>query len=145
MGQAQRGILRQQLLHDPVALHGCRAVLAGGGKSLGVFAPQVDDLRHRDHCFCLTEHQKMDDGILKAGIVSRKAHLCKQLPPVDFTPWHSGQLKSLRRSVTDVDRRRVALYRTVAAIRVQVLPAALHHIGIKALCGLQQGTDCTGQ
>ena len=87
----------------------------------------------------------MDDGILKAGIVSWKAHLCKQLPPVDFTPWHSGQLKSLRRSATDVDRRRVALHRTVAAIRVQVLPAALHHIGIKALCGLQQGTDCTGQ
>ena len=87
----------------------------------------------------------MDDGILKAGIVSRKAHLCKQLPPVDFTPWHSGQLKSLRRGGTGVDCRRVALYRAMGAVGVQVLPATLHHIGVKALCGLQQGTDCTGQ
>ena len=37
------------------------------------------------------------------------------------------------------------IYRAVGAVGVQVLPAALHHIGIKALCGLQQGTDCTGQ
>ena len=87
----------------------------------------------------------MDDGILKAGIVSRKAHLCKQFPPVYLAPWHPGQLEPLRRGGTGVDCRRVALHRAVGAVGVQVLPAALHHIGVKALCGLQQGADGTGQ
>ena len=87
----------------------------------------------------------MDDGILKAGIVSRKAHLCKQFPPVHLAPWHPGQLEPLRRGGTGVDCRRVALHRAMGAVGVQVLPATLHHIGVKALCGLQQGADGTGQ
>ena len=87
----------------------------------------------------------MDDSIFKTSVVSREAHLRKQLPPVDLAPWHPGQLEPLRRSGSGIDCRRVALHRAVAAVRVQVLPAALHHIGIKALCGLQQGADGTGQ
>ena len=87
----------------------------------------------------------MDDGILKAGIVGRKAYLCKQLPPVHLAPWHPGQLEPLRCGGSGIDCRRVALHRAVAAIGVQILPAALHHIGVKALRSFQQGADGTGQ
>ena len=87
----------------------------------------------------------MDDSIFKTSVVSREAHLRKQLPPVDLAPWHPGQLEPLRRSGSGIDCRRVALHRAVGAVGVQVLPAALHHIGVKALCGIQQGADGTGQ
>lgn len=94
---------------------------------------------------CFRENQKMDDCVLKAGIVGRETNLLKKRTAVQLGPGGSRQVQSGQAAPVPVLHGGISLGKPGLALKVQIPPAALHHIRMVCFRRVYQRLQRAGQ
>ena len=90
------------------------------------------------------EYKKMNNSIFTTAVSRREANVRKQLPPIQLTPRHTGQIESVCPTFTHIHRVGITLEGTARAALVDILPPALNNVRLEPPDSPEQTVDRPG-
>ena len=86
----------------------------------------------------------MNNSIFTTAVSRREANVRKQLPPIQLTPRHTGQIESVCPTFTHIHRVGITLEGTARAALVDILPPALNNVRLEPPDSPEQTVDRPG-